>query len=98
MEAYVNMDYNIWASCHVQSPEEQLAWNNPEGSFGAESGWEKISNGMKDWFKTATKETLKQSGDNYIFVIRGAMALFHSIEVLKTSRERQPSYTNAEYS
>jgi hypothetical protein len=73
-EAYVNMDYNTWASCHVQSPEEQLAWNNPDGSFGVESGWEKISNGMKDWFKTATKEILKLSSDNYVFVIRGDMA------------------------
>lgn len=73
-EAYVNLDYNAWATWHVQSPDEQLAWNNPDGTFGTESGWENISSGMKDWCKTATKENLKLASNNFKFVIRGDMA------------------------
>jgi hypothetical protein len=51
-----------------------LAWNNPDGSFGSESGWERISTGMKDYFKTSQKKNLKLSSDNYTFVIHGDMA------------------------
>jgi len=73
-QAYVNFDYDSWASYHVQSKDEKLAWNNLDGSFGSESGWEKISNGMKDYFKTGQKENLKLSSDNFTFVIHGDMA------------------------
>ena len=73
-QAYNNFDYDNWASYHVQSAEEHLAWNNPDGTFGAESGWEAISKGMKDWFKTAQKENLKLSSDNFTFVIHTDMA------------------------
>lgn len=73
-KAYKNLDYNAWASYHVQSKDEQLSWNNPDASFGFESGWNKISNGMKDWFKTAKKDGSKISRDNYTIVIHGDMA------------------------
>ena len=73
-EAYNNFDYNNWAAYHVQSADEHLAWNNPDGSFGYQSGWEAISKGMKDWFKTAQKENLKLSSDNFTFVIHTDMA------------------------
>lgn len=73
-QAYVNFDYDAWASYHVQSADEQLAWNNPDGSFGSESGWETISKGMKDYFKTGQKENLKLSSDNFTYVIHGDMA------------------------
>ena len=73
-QAYNNFDYDTLASYHVQSADEQLSWNNPDGSFGFQSGWQEISNGMKDWFKTATKENLKQSSDKFSFVIQGNMA------------------------
>lgn len=73
-QAYNNFDYDTWASYHVQSPEEQLSWNNPDGSFGFQSGWDAISTGMKDWFKTATKENLKQSADDFMFIIHGDIA------------------------
>src|SRR5664279_476888 len=68
-QAYVSFDYNTWASCHVQSKDEKLAWNNPDGSFGSESGWEEISTGMKEYFKTGQKENLKLSSDNFTYVI-----------------------------
>jgi hypothetical protein len=58
----------------VQSADEQLAWNNPDGSFGSQSGWETISKGMKDYFQTGKKENVKSSSDNYTFVIHGDMA------------------------
>lgn len=73
-QAYTDFNYDTWASYHVQSADEQLAWNNPDGTFGFESGWEAISNGMKDYFKTGKKETLKLSGDNFAFVIHNDMA------------------------
>lgn len=72
--AYANLDYNAWASYHVQSKDEQLNWNEPNASFGFQSGWDEISTGMKDWFKTAKKEDTKISSDNYTIVIRGDMA------------------------
>ncbi len=74
VQAYEDFNYETWASCHVQSADDQLAWNNPDGSFGAESGWEAISKDMKDYFKTGKKENLKLSSDNFTFVIHGDMA------------------------
>lgn len=59
----------------MQSADEQLSWNNPDGSFGYQSGWDEISNGMKEWFKTATKENFKVSSDNFKFIIHGDIVL-----------------------
>lgn len=73
-QAYNNFDYDTWASYHVQSADEQLSWNNADGSFGFQSGWQEISKGMRDWFTTATKENLKQSSDKFSFLIQGKMA------------------------
>jgi hypothetical protein len=73
--AYNNFDYEAWASYHIQSADEQLCWNNPDGSFGFQTGWKEISAGMKNWFKTAQKENLKESSDNFSFFIQGNMAL-----------------------
>ena len=72
--AYKNLDYEAWASYHVQSKDEQLSWNNSDGSFGFASGWSNISKGMKEWCKTAKKEESKMTSDNYTIVIHGDMA------------------------
>ena len=74
-QAYNNFDYDTWASYHVQSADEQLAWNNPDGSFGFQSGWDEISNSMKDWFKTGKKENPKDSNDNFRFIVHNDIAL-----------------------
>lgn len=73
-QAYIDFNYDSWASFHVQSPDEQLAWNNPDGTYGSEVGWESISKGIKDYFKTAQKESLKMSNEKFTYVIRGEMA------------------------
>ena len=73
-QAYIDFDYDTWASYHVQSADEQLAWNNPDGTYGAQSGWETISEGIKVWFKEAPKEYVKVSSDHFAFVIQGDMA------------------------
>ncbi len=73
-QAYLDFDYDTWASYHVQSADEQLAWNNPDGTYGAQSGWETISEGIKVWFKEAPKEYVKVSSDHFTFVIHGDMA------------------------
>jgi hypothetical protein len=73
-QAYTDFDYDNWASYHVQTANEQLAWNNPDGSFGSESGWEAISKGIKDWFKTGKKENVKLSSNNFSFVVHNDMA------------------------
>lgn len=73
-QAFLDLDFDTWASYHVQSADEQLAWNNPDGTYGAQSGWKEISEGMKAWFKEAKKENLKQSQDNFSYVIHGDMA------------------------
>ncbi len=73
-KAYLNLDFDNWASYHVQSTDEQLSWNNPDGSYGFQSGWDSISTDMKDWFKSAKKENMKTSNDDFVFVIRGDMA------------------------
>ena len=74
IQAYVDYNYDSWASYHIQSVDEQLAWNNPDGSYGSESGWEAINNNIKEWFKTSQKENLKLSSDNFAFVIKNDMA------------------------
>jgi len=73
-QAFTDMDFTAWASYHVQSADEQIAWNNPDGSFSYESGWEKISQNMKDYCKSGQKQSLQLSSDNFAFVIHGSMA------------------------
>jgi hypothetical protein len=73
-QAYVDFDYYALASYHVQSADDQLAWNTPDGSFGSQSGWEAIGKGLKNYFQTGKKQSLKLSSDNYHFVIHGDMA------------------------
>ncbi len=73
-QAYANHDYDTWASYHVQSSDEQLSWNNADGSFGALSGWDAISKEMKEWFQSEQKDTWKSTSENFKFIIRGDMA------------------------
>lgn len=73
-QAFTDMDYTAWASYHVQSADEQIAWNNPDGSFGSKSGWEPISDGMKEYCKSGQKQNVKLSSDNFAFAIHGDMA------------------------
>lgn len=73
-QAYLDFDFETWASYHIQSVDEQLAWNNPDGTYGSQSGWKEISEGIKVWFKEAKKEDIKPSQDNFTYVIHGDMA------------------------
>lgn len=73
-QAFNDLDFDTWASYHIQSVDEQLAWNNSDGTYGFQSGWNEISEGMKVWFKDAKKENLKPSQDNFTYVIHGDMA------------------------
>ncbi len=72
--AYHARDFEKWASYHVQSAEADLAYNNPDGSFGYDAGWEKLGAGMKEWFRTAEKEEMKLTNSNFTFLIQGNMA------------------------
>lgn len=72
--AYHARDFEKWASYHVQSAEADLVWNNPDGSFGYDAGWEKMGAGMKEWFRTSEKEEMKLTNDNFSFTIRSDMA------------------------
>ncbi|MBK9492216.1 MAG: hypothetical protein IPO07_28080, partial [Haliscomenobacter sp.] len=36
-QAFLDLDFDTWSSYHVQSADEQLAWNNPDGTYGAQS-------------------------------------------------------------
>jgi hypothetical protein len=73
-QAYVDFDYDALASYHVQSANDQLAYNTPDGSFGSISGWEAIGKGLKNYFQTGKKETVKLASDHFIFVIHDDMA------------------------
>ena len=72
-QAYLDHDYDALAKYHVQNANEQLTWNSPDGSYGFESGWQKISEGLKEWFKSK-KEDSKVLNDNFSFTIKGEMA------------------------
>ena len=37
-QAVVDYDYDTYASYHVQRADEQLTYNNPDGTFGTYSG------------------------------------------------------------
>jgi hypothetical protein len=72
--AYHARDFEKWATYHVQSADEQLTYNNPDGSYGSDSGWEKIGAGMKAWFLDSEKEDVKLTNSNFTIVIHGDMA------------------------
>jgi ketosteroid isomerase-like protein len=73
-KAFHDFDFDALASYHVQSADDQIAYNTPDGSFGSSSGWESISKILKNHFQTNKKETVKLSSDNFTFVIHGDMA------------------------
>ena len=68
-------DYNVWASYHVQSADEQLASNNADGSFNTTLGWDNFSKAMKSWMEGPKTENQNITWDNFIFTIRGDMAV-----------------------
>lgn len=85
-QAYIDYNFEAWASYHVQSADEQLAWNNPDGSFGAQSGWETIGKGMKDWFLSSQKSVDIRTSDHFTIVVHGDMA-FASYESVSKNAE-----------
>jgi ketosteroid isomerase-like protein len=73
-KAFTDFDYDALASYHVQSADDQLALNKPDGSFSSISGWEAISKALKNYFQTGKKETVKLASENFNFVIHDDMA------------------------
>ncbi len=73
-QAYHDHDYNAFVQYHVQSADEQLAWNNPDGSYGFQTGWDSIGKGIKEWFQNEKKEDVKVVNDHFIFTIHNDMA------------------------
>jgi ketosteroid isomerase-like protein len=73
-KAFNDFDFDALASYHVQSADDQLAVNKPDGSFSSLSGWETIGKALKNYFLATKKETVKLASDNFTFVIHGDMA------------------------
>ena len=74
-QAVSDLDYEAYAACHVQTADEQLVYNNPNGTYGVTIGWDSISKTVKGWIKSGKKEDIsKISGDNFTIVIHGDMA------------------------
>lgn len=74
-QAFSDLDYAAYASYHVQSADDQLVYNNPNGTYGAKISWDTISKTVKSWIQSGKKENVsKVSGDNFTIVIHGDMA------------------------
>ena len=74
-QAFSDLDYEAYAAYHVQSADDQLVYNNPNGTYGAKIGWDSISKTVKSWIQSGKKENVsKISGDNFTIVIHGDMA------------------------
>ena len=73
-QAFSDLDYDAYASYHVQSADDQLVYNNPNGTYGVKIGWDTISKTVKSWIQSGKKENVsKISGDNFTIVIHGDM-------------------------
>ena len=73
-QAFLDHDYDAWASYHIQNADEQLVYSTPNNSFGTHSGWENISKSVKDWTKGPKPENTKTWWGNWTFALRGDMA------------------------
>jgi hypothetical protein len=74
-QAVSDLDYEAYAACHVQTADEQLVYNTPNGTYGVKIGWDSISKTVKGWLKGGKKENVsKISGDNFTIVIHDDMA------------------------
>ncbi len=73
-DAYNNFEFDKLASFHVKGPDDQLAWNNADGSFGYYIGWDKIANGLRDWFAKSEKKKIEQTCDDFQYQIAGDFA------------------------
>ena len=74
-QAFADLDFDAYAAYHVQSADDQLVYNNPNGTYGAKIGWDTISRVVKGWIQSGKKENVsKISGDNFTIVIHGDMA------------------------
>lgn len=94
-QAFSDLDYDAYAAYHVQSADEQLVYNNPNGTYRARVSWDTISKAVKGWIQAGKKEDIsKISGDNFTIVIHGDMA-FAAYDMRsqkadgKTTRARQ---------
>ena len=73
-QAFLDHDYDAWASYHIQNADEQLVYSTPNNSFGTHSGWENISKSVKDWTKGPKPENTKAWWGNWTFALHGDMA------------------------
>jgi hypothetical protein len=73
-KAYYDFDIDALTFYHVQSENDQLVANLPDGSFDAKSGWGNISKVLKDYFQTTKKESVTLTSNNFTFVIQDKMA------------------------
>ncbi len=73
-KAFNDFDFDAMAAYHVQSANDQLAINKPDGSFSSKSGWEAIGKALKNYFQSNKKETVKLASENFSFVIHDDMA------------------------
>ncbi len=74
-QAFSDLDFDAYAAYHVQSADDQLVYNRPNGTYGAKIGWDTISRVVKGWIQAGKKEDVsKVSGDNFTIVIHGDMA------------------------
>ena len=74
-QAFSDLNFDAYAAYHVQSADDQLVYNRPNGTYGAKIGWDTISRVVKGWIQSGKKENVsKVSGDNFTIVIHGNMA------------------------
>jgi ketosteroid isomerase-like protein len=73
-KAFNDFDFDAMASYHVQSANDQLAVNKPNGSFSSKSGWEAIGKALNNYFQSNKKEAVKLASENFSFVILDDMA------------------------
>lgn len=93
-QAWLDNDYQAWASTHAHSENALLLWTNPDGSAGTMLGWADISKTIQEAAANSSKRTAKLTLENFRFTIRGDMAFVQYDQTLteadgKTTKSRE---------
>jgi hypothetical protein len=75
-KAWLTHDFTTWAATRLKSAQDVQAWNNDDGSFSSETGWQKIEAAMRPVFFTkGTPAAPAITRENWQITIAGNRAL-----------------------
>lgn len=73
-QAFTGLNDDGWAAAHYQGEGADMSWNSPDGIYNNVHGWSNMTEALKNYMQSATKDAGKLSQSNFSILIHGNMA------------------------